>query len=263
MSTSDQLSGAQGDQQFERLLLESARSDELSEDAVEFWARLSATIADAALISGAILGGAGMGPVAFAQAQRVLAMKWLTLGLVVGGALGVLATSTLHSQERAHAPPNPNLVASVRHSASAATGVSVVPPPASAASTLTPQEARRPPAAKGSGFGHGPRTSTLERRSAPVSVHSATSASDLSAQVTLVDAARAAIADQYFGEALRLSEQYRVRFPNGELGPEAELIAIEALAGTHERTRVLERAASFFVRFPGDPHTARVEWLAR
>ncbi|MEO8905562.1 MAG: hypothetical protein ABI488_23850 [Polyangiaceae bacterium] len=262
MSTSDQLSGAQGDQQFERLLLESARSDELAEDAVEFWGRLNASVADAALISGAA-GGAGMGPVAFARAQRALAMKWLTVGLVAGGALAVLATATLRSQERAHAPPTPSVLSGVGHSGGTAIGVSVVPPPASAASNLPPQEARRPPAAKGSGLDHGPRTSTLGRRSAPVSVHSAPSASDLSAQVTLVDAARAAIAAQYFSEALRLSDQYRARFPNGELGPEAELIAIEALAGTHERTQVLERAASFFARFPGDPHTARVEWLAR
>ena len=66
-----------------------------------------------------------------------------------------------------------------------------------------------------------------------------------------------------FAEALRLADRYRVDFPDGELSPEAEVVAIEALVAEHARQAASARAARFLARYPGDPHAARVKWLVR
>ncbi len=79
----------------------------------------------------------------------------------------------------------------------------------------------------------------------------------------MLDAARSAIAAGTFAEALRLAERYRGDFPSGELGPEAEVVAIEALVEQGQRQPAALGAAGFLVRYPGDPHTARVKWLVR
>ena len=65
------------------------------------------------------------------------------------------------------------------------------------------------------------------------------------------------------GEALRLADQYRSDYPNGELAPEAEVVAIEALAARADQPALAARAARFLARCPSDPHAARVKWLAR
>jgi outer membrane protein assembly factor BamD (BamD/ComL family) len=65
------------------------------------------------------------------------------------------------------------------------------------------------------------------------------------------------------GEALRIADQYRTDYPNGELAPEAEVVAIEALAARGDQPALAARAARFLARYPSDPHAARVGWLAR
>ena len=94
--------------------------------------------------------------------------------------------------------------------------------------------------------------------SAPAPPHST-----LAAQVSLLDTARSALAAGAYAEALSLAERYRTEFPNGELAPEAEVVAIETLVERAERQPAALRAARFFARYPGDPHSARVKWLVR
>jgi hypothetical protein len=65
------------------------------------------------------------------------------------------------------------------------------------------------------------------------------------------------------GEALRLADQYRTDFPNGELAPEAEVVAIEALAARGDSVALAESSTRFLARHPSDPHVARVKALAR
>jgi hypothetical protein len=94
-----------------------------------------------------------------------------------------------------------------------------------------------------------------------VSSRAPRSESDLRAQVTLLDAARAAAARGGYDAALRLVEQFHRKFPAGELSPDAEVVAIEVLAAEGARAAFEERAARFLERHPDDPHAGRVAAL--
>jgi TolA-binding protein len=63
-------------------------------------------------------------------------------------------------------------------------------------------------------------------------------------------------------ESIRLIERYRQDFPKGALAPDADVVALEALAAKGDKAEVARRAALFLSRYPGDPHAARVRWLA-
>ncbi|HWZ89226.1 MAG TPA: hypothetical protein VNW92_10260, partial [Polyangiaceae bacterium] len=102
------------------------------------------------------------------------------------------------------------------------------------------------------------RSTAWHSSEAPDSTRSST----LGAQVALLDASRTAIAAGAFGEALRLTEQYQRDFPAGELTPDAEVVALEALAARGDRDELAVRAARFLARYPADPHAARVKALA-
>jgi hypothetical protein len=232
------------DERFERLLIDSAQSDELPSNVDAAWHKFGAAVSGVSLLAA----GAG-GALAVQRAQRWLAAKWLVWGVLTGSALTALSLRSSHVNR---AVPSAALSASVAvPSATSNTptaGIEIVTRRLDPASTPAPKAT--------------PHSSRLR---APASHSKATppATSTLTAQVALLDAARTAAAAGAFAEALRLADRYRADFPSGELAPEAEVVAIEALVERGEKPRASERAARFLARYPGDPHTARVKWLVR
>jgi hypothetical protein len=246
-----------GSRQFERLLLDSARADELPRDIAGAWARFGASLASVGEFAarGAAAGG-GRDAAAYnagggVRGARMLAAKWLLVGLCAGSALTVLGLSRVRGWRqiqptRALTAAN---VASVASVASTAPAVSASAAPVAVA------------AAPDSGA-RSQQSSPVPRFSARSERSTAASRSTLGAQVALLDAARAAVAAGAFGEALRATARYQREFPQGELLPDAEVVAIEALAASGARGALGERARRFLARYPDDPHAARVKALA-
>ncbi len=83
-------------------------------------------------------------------------------------------------------------------------------------------------------------------------------ASTLGAEVARLDSAREAFRAGAFDEAIRRVESYHREFPQGVLAPDAEVVAIEALAEQKERDEAAARAAAFLANYPADPHAAKV-----
>jgi outer membrane protein assembly factor BamD (BamD/ComL family) len=84
----------------------------------------------------------------------------------------------------------------------------------------------------------------------------------LAAEVSRIDTARAANATGEYDEAIRLIQRYHRDFPDGALAPDADVVALEALAAKRDRGEIGRQAALFLSRYPADPHAARVRWLA-
>ena len=92
----------------------------------------------------------------------------------------------------------------------------------------------------------------------------AADASTLGAEVARLDAARRAFRLGAYARAVRLIDAYRREFPAGELRPDAEVIAIEALGQERRTSAAARRATRFLTRYPGDPHADRVRrWVGR
>jgi outer membrane protein assembly factor BamD (BamD/ComL family) len=88
------------------------------------------------------------------------------------------------------------------------------------------------------------------------------SASSLAEEVARLDAARAASKRGAYDEAVRLVASYQHDFPHGALAPDADVIAIEAVARQGDQAN-LERLCTRFLRlYPADPHAARVRSLS-
>jgi hypothetical protein len=245
------------DDQFERMLFDSARRDEPAADVEAFWARLNTTINAVSQLSAASA-SAGGGLAFGGRLYRAVAAKWLILGVIAGSAVTALTLTGVRwhrapvSRQQIVAPRNaaismPDSTAEpVQHAAPPLAD----PPSPSGASARAP--VRRTASGRASGRSNRPN---VVARSQPDSA--------LGAQVALLDAAQTAVAAGMSGEALRLADQYRADYPNGELAPEAEVVAIEALAARADRAALAARAARFLARYPSDPHAARVQWLAR
>jgi hypothetical protein len=237
------------DAAFERRLLESAREDAEPGEVEGAWARLAGGL-------GAVLPAPGGAPrglplhATAAGARTATAVKWLLVGALAGSGL----TGALLMGHRS--PP----------AVPAAPGQSA-PPTAPAGLGARPAESVKPVS---------PVSSTVER-SAPAEAPRAAKhrfaqggapayreqvPSTLAAQVSRIDTARVAIASGDYDEAMRLIERYHDDFPDGALAPDADVVALEAAAAKHDPAEVARRAQSFLARYPNDPHTARVEWLA-
>lgn len=240
------------DERFERRLLDSARSDELPRDLDSAWQRF-----DTALRGVSVLAAGAAGARAARQAQRWLAAKWLFWGALAGSALTVLGQRALRAPRgetsTVLSPPAALTIASAAPSSSVlAPAVEAARSEASNTGTAAPPRVRE-------------ARSQSQRAPAPAAppVRPSPPSSTLAAQVALLDAARTAVSSGATAEALRLAERYRTEFPNGALSPEAEVVAIEALVARGAHADASERAGSFFARYPGDPHAARVKRLVR
>ena len=247
------------DDQFERMLFDSARRDEPAADVEAFWARLNTTINAVSQLSAASA-SAGGGLAFGGRLYRAVAAKWLILGVIAGSAVTAL-TLTGAGWQRAVAPAQPVAIAA-RNTVISTPESNAEPIQETAqrfAARGKPSEVPTPVAQRHSAAG---RVASV-RVDAPKVVARDQPDSALGAQVALLDAAQTAVAAGMSGEALRLADQYRADYPNGELAPEAEVVAIEALAARADRAALAARAARFLARYPSDPHAARVQWLAR
>jgi len=242
--------GEGSDHEFERILIASARSDELPHArAEEAWTRLAATLA--ALPNGSsrppLERARGGDPVA-ASAVHGAATKWLLLGALGGGVVTAALMGWGERHRDGRSAPEVTVDAPVvvapteppRHGAVEPSGPTTKRDVRSGTpASPRPGSARRLTATDGE-----PRR-IVER-------------STLAAEVAALDAARkAGSAD----ETLRLVDRYQYDFPAGELTVDAEVVAMEALAAKGERDELTRRAARFLARYPNDPHAAEVRRL--
>ncbi|HWZ89936.1 MAG TPA: outer membrane protein assembly factor BamD [Polyangiaceae bacterium] len=130
------------------------------------------------------------------------------------------------------------------------------------ASPLPPVEpASDSPAAGSSAAKSAPKsvasTSGLGKTPAP-----ADSAADLSEQLRLIDAARAAVAAGNASAASQALASYGAKFPHGSFGQEAAVLRIETfdLQGNHAQATALAR--SFLAQHPNSPHVSLVQRIA-
>ena len=239
------------DQEFEQILLQSAREDAPLDDGHAAWARLAGGLA--AIASRSAPAGDRRRPETSAAPipgrGAAGATKWLLLGAIGGSAL--TAAVMLHVRARPASAP-----AGVAVSAPAVTPSRPTVEPTAVAET--PEAALAATHPKHPGRAH-PRA--LHGASgAPAS--EAGSPSDLAAEVSRIDAARTASAAGNHDEAVWLIERYHREFPDGSLAPDADVVALEAVAAKGDRAETTRRAILFLSRYPDDPHAARVRWLA-
>ena len=265
------------DAEFERSLLESARKDAPPHSAQDAWARFAGALSLVAPSPapgsdlcgpGTSAGATGAGTVtkaAGARAVRMAALKWLLLGAIGGSA----ATAVI---ERREWKPNSLAPAVERMPAAPVKVAEAVRTPLLAAleprTTSPGTPARRPgqartrPIQHKPGVGHVTETLSTADDQAKTVRHLAAASSTLAAEVSWIDAARTASLDGNHDEAIRLIERYHRDFPKGALGPDADVVALEAVAAKRDRAEVARRSALFLSQYPSDPHAARVRGLA-
>ncbi len=238
MSSFDQFAHDE-DERFERRLLDSARSDELPTDVAAAWAKLGA-----GLLAASTLTAGSTGAAVSARLGRFAAVRWLVIGFIAGSALTALVGGRLvRSQSAAHNDEAP--------SASSAPSAFVVVAPAREVVLRAPDRETSVP----------PRVSERAPQKISESARANAPHFSLGAQVALLDAARAALAAGDAARVLELTAHYEHEFPRGQLAPDAEVVALEALAQRGATSELAARAARFLARYPGDPHTARVQAL--
>lgn len=128
--------------------------------------------------------------------------------------------------------------------------IEVAPGPASARSGASPSSATS--SAKGS----------VAARASSSSQTSADDGADLSEQLRLIEAARAAVASGNAAAASSAIASYRSRFPRGAFGQEAAVLQIETLDLQGNHTQAASLARNFLARHPNSPHVSVVQRIA-
>jgi hypothetical protein len=271
------------DADFERRLLDSARADGPPDDARSAWARLSSvsssihwgprsdTAGDGRRHGWEATADPAVGDGRLWRAARGTSLltpaKWLLLGAIGGSAL-TAAVMVGRRSGRSDAPAGPVVARESRVPANVAeaTGdrarVSLSElGPAAAPKASTPSAAHPRRSGPGGARATQARAGSGDSADEPIEA-SATDSSTLAAEVSRIDAARTANARGDYDQAIRGIERYHRDFPEGALAPDADVVALEAVAAKHDRPETARRAALFLSRYPDDPHTARVRWLA-
>lgn len=249
---------------FERVLLDSAREDSLSDArARDAWMRFAGAASGVVLSAGSETIHSGIS--SFFRSTRA---KWFALGAAGGGVVaGVLLGITPYRQNDGRAPP-PGAARTVQvveravspakesiqtaaHSIPDAPAASIVAGPSLRADGKT-ASANPQQAALVDETANG--RSALPDRLAPDAV-----SSRLAAEIAALDGIQVAISVKAFEQALQGVEKYHSRFPNGQLAPEAEALAVETLRALGERTEASRRAAAFLRRHPNGPHASKMQ----
>ncbi len=87
------------------------------------------------------------------------------------------------------------------------------------------------------------------------------SPSKLADEVSVLDQARTAAIAQNPARTLRLLDNYQRQFPNGALGPEAQVMRIEALVQSGQSATALPIARQLLKAAPAGPHAERIRAL--
>ncbi|APR80379.1 Hypothetical protein A7982_05726 [Minicystis rosea] len=90
---------------------------------------------------------------------------------------------------------------------------------------------------------------------------SADPVSDLAAEQTLIDTARAALSRGRGGDALRAADEHAKRFPRGRLSQERELLGIQALLLSGRRSDAEARGERFKAAFPRSLYASAIDEL--
>ena len=225
---------------FERRLLTSARQDAPPDSPEAAWSRFTATFHLTAPTP-----HPPPPPPPLPAPAAASAMKWLLLGAIGGTAL----TAGFMQGRRSPVTPVPASPAPLQRVAKES--ISPRPP-------VPLEEASKPSASK-------PRAPRPHHRlgSAPAHSPPAPDPSTLIAEVARIDAARAALARGDAEEALTRIAHYHRDFPRSALAPDADVVALEALAAQKDWPALQRQAAAFLTRYPHDPHTPHVQALAR
>lgn len=260
--------------EFERRLLASARGDEGPRDLQGAWARLAGALGP--IVSDPALGGARRATGSSAAGAAVstahlrlgpaAVMKWMLLGAIAGSAA---TTGVLLRHRQAQ------VVASSPSVSPAAAGAweKIVDPRPAPPVQVPAGEASRETSTAALHGSHARRAGEGRSRTLPESPGGADSADEagravrtrssaLAAEVARLDAARTSNAVGDYDETIQLIERYHREFPDGALAPDADVVALEAVAAKRDQGETARRAALFLSRYPGDPHAARVRWLA-
>ena len=241
-----QLCADDDDLAFEQRLLDAGLAEALPTDRTE--GALLRFAADVAAVQGGVVGGAAGASVvggASAGSRRLLALKWLTLGALVGGSVALMSVrhtvppSISRAPNAAVASTNPSRIA--QDSAARRNPVEVSLP----TRPVHPTEAHR-----------GPRSVD------PASVApTARALPDLAAEVAALDGIHTALAIGAWQDAEEQLARYRRGFARGALGSEAEVLWIETLLGQGKRSAAASAAERFIARHPRDPQVARMRAL--
>jgi hypothetical protein len=242
----------QSERDFERSLLDSARHDVTPRNVQTAWADFAGAMG---LATASVETGSGLFRVETTRAHATSSFDvvggkiaaWVLLGALGGSAL--TAAFLLERREpsvavQANQWPVLTTPMSIAVGINALPSVPDAPEPANASSV--PVSTRR----------------IASRANAdafdPAEVPSRPPTSTLAAEVKRLDTARIACRAGAYDEALRLVESYHREFPRGVLGPDAEVVALEALVEKREANEVAQRAAAFLAQYPSDPHAAKV-----
>jgi hypothetical protein len=96
-------------------------------------------------------------------------------------------------------------------------------------------------------------------KSAPRFAGSASRASRLEAEASMLAKVRSELRNGNAEGALVALNQLRARFPNGALGQEREVLAIEVLAANGDTARARRKASAFIATHPASPYSAKVK----
>jgi hypothetical protein len=217
---------------FERRLIESARHDRPPDDPEAAWTRFATALPPVATTP--------QPPAPAPPPAATAAMKWLLLGTIGGASLTAAAL---------HQRPAPPHVAPAQQ-----TATDSIPNP-KPAPQATPPPHPRPRAP------HHHAASTSQPTASPQIF--APDPSTLIAEVARLDAARAALTRGDNDEALTRIAHYHHDFPQSVLAPDADVVALEALAAKKDWPALKHQATTFLSTYPQDPHTTRVKSLAR
>jgi len=224
----------------------------------EAWAKLSVQLAAVGLVSVASVPGttaASLASSAAAPATSAAAgasPAWLPgalKGLLGKVLLGVAVTGTgsalwVHVQR---GQPAPVVAAS-------AVAVKMSPPPAMTARPEPIGEAPALPVMP---------TAAPTPAESPLKPSSEASREDrLSAESNWLTRARAELRRGNAASAQQILEQMRVKFPNGVLGQEREVLSIEVLAARGNTDAARRRARAFIAAHPKSPHSAQLARFA-
>ncbi|MEO7034744.1 MAG: hypothetical protein ABI548_12625 [Polyangiaceae bacterium] len=106
-----------------------------------------------------------------------------------------------------------------------------------------------------------PITDTSAKRATPPSADR-TRSDQLSAESTLLTEARASLRNGDATAAQQTLNELRVKFPQGVLRQEREVLAIEVLSARGNKNAARRRARSFIAAYPESPHSARLSRFA-
>lgn len=231
---------------FERRLLGAGLAEPLPVERTEgALQRLTADMA--ALNAGMASNVAGSGAVAATSSASayVVAIKWLGLGVLLGGVGTFFWMKSGYSQSSS-APPRASSVA-----------VAAPPTPIASARAAEPatvalrhQERAAPPV---------PRRFRVAAASA--SVPAPLPSSDLAAEIAALDGIRTALAIGAWQDAEQQLGRYQRQFSRGALRSEAEVLRIETLVARGNRVAAEGAAERFIAQHPRDPQVARVRAL--